>query len=136
MKDNEVLNYIILSGVVQAVQNLGLATIPLFVGWILENYGYRQLEFFNVAMLGAAILGTFALLWSSKVSHMGYLHMTTKTRDHFETTQEYYDMMKKVSGESRAAAHQEHLINGTTGIDNPNYRAYFLLVNLDVVIFP
>ena len=115
------MNYIISSGVVQAVQNLGLATIPLFVGWILENYGYRQLEFFNVAMLGAAILGTFALLWSSKVSHMGYLHMTTKTRDHFETTQEYYDMMKKVSGESRAAAHQEHLINGTTGIDNPNY---------------
>merc|ERR1712212_496876 len=85
-------------GVVQAIQNLGLAVVQLLITWIQQKYGWTALEIFNVGCLGASILGTLALLWSSKTQHMGYLHMTTKTRDQFETTRAYFDMMQKASG--------------------------------------
>ena len=96
---------------VQAVQNLGLSVVTLLVGWMVENLGYYWLEVFNAGCLVAAILGSLALLWSSKAQHMGYLHMRTKQRNYFETTKEYFAMMKKVSGEA-----------ANVTVENPNYQ--------------
>lgn len=101
-------------GVVQAVQNLGLAVVQLLVTWIKENHGWTAVEVFNVGCLAASILGTVALLWSSKTHHMGYLHMTTKTRNHFETTPAYFDMMQKASG-----TRVDPIIAG--GVENQNF---------------
>ena len=89
---------VLFSGVVQAVQNLGLAVVPLLIGLIKDNYGWVALEWFNIGCLVAAIVGSLGLWLCSKVQHMGYLHMTTPTRDRFEKSQAYFDMMQKASG--------------------------------------
>ena len=105
-------------GVVQAVQNLGLALIQMLMSWVKEksDSNWPLLEGLYVAFLGAATLGTLGLLWSSHKQHMGYLHMTTKTRDQFETTKAYFDMMQKVSG-----TEVQPEIAG--GVENPNFDA-------------
>ena len=102
------------SGVVQAVQNLGLAVVPLLIGWIKDNYGWVALEWFNIGCLVAAIVGSLGLWLCSKVQHMGYLHMTTPTRDCFEKTQAYFDMMQRVSG-----TRVDPAIEG--GVENQNF---------------
>lgn len=94
---------------VQAVQNLGLAVVPLLIGWIKDNYGWVALEWFNIGCLVAAIVGSLGLWLCSKVQHMGYLHMTTPTRDCFEKTQAYFDMMQKASG--TRSFHVEGVVN-------------------------
>ena len=103
-------------GVVQAVQNLGLAVVPLLIGWIKQTYGWAALEWFNMGCLVAAIVGTVGLWWSSKMQHMGYLHMTTPTRNQFEKTQEYFDMMQKASGT------RNQPVTEKGGVDNPSFK--------------
>ena len=103
-------------GVVQAVQNLGLAVVPLLIGWIKQTYGWAALEWFNMGCLVAAIFGTVGLWWSSKMQHMGYLHMTTPTRNQFEKTQEYFNMMQKASGTRNQPATEKG------GVDNPSFK--------------
>ena len=105
---------ILCTGAVQAIQNLGLAVVQLLITWIRQTYGWVELELFNVGCLVASILGTLGLLWSSKAQHMGYLHMTTKTRDKFETTKAYFDMMQRVSG-----TRVDPAIEG--GVENQNF---------------
>ena len=40
----------------QAIQNLGLAVVPIVAGYIVDNNGYLMLEVFFLAMLSLALV--------------------------------------------------------------------------------
>ncbi len=47
----------------QAIQNLGLAVVPLVAGWLVDSHGYLLLEvMFLVCLCVALIAGTSPLI--------------------------------------------------------------------------
>ena len=47
----------------QAIQNLGLAVVPIIAGYIVDNNGYLMLEVFFLAMLCIALIaGAYMVL--------------------------------------------------------------------------
>jgi len=75
------LHYVnVLKGLMQAIQNLGLAVIALLAGLIVDKYGYLWLEVFFIFWLVLATVAT-VILWLVDLSYNGrYLNMTAKER--------------------------------------------------------
>ncbi|XP_026281506.1 major facilitator superfamily domain-containing protein 1 [Frankliniella occidentalis] len=70
-------------GVMQSVQNLGLALITLVCGIIVDNGGYLMLEIFFLACLCVALVTTVVIyLYDSK--HGGILNMSADDREVYE----------------------------------------------------
>ena len=71
-------------GLMQAVQNAGLAVISLLAGYIVDRFGYIWLEVFFIGWLILALITTVILIltdaWTS-----GYLNMTSYRRKKYET---------------------------------------------------
>ena len=81
-------------GATTSIQNFGLAFIGFAAGIIKgKDETYVWLEIFYIAWLVIAILTT-ALLWFLDYRQYNYLFMTEKEKKVFETTPEYYKMMR------------------------------------------
>ncbi|TRY74960.1 hypothetical protein TCAL_08667 [Tigriopus californicus] len=66
-------------GLMQAVQNAGLATITLLAGLIVDSFGYLWLEVFFMGCLCIALFGGIAL-WVVDARGNGILNMTRQER--------------------------------------------------------
>jgi len=64
----------------QAIQNLGLATITLLAGLIVDNYGYLWLEVFFIFWLVLTTLATVGLWLIDLYYNDRYLNMSAKER--------------------------------------------------------
>lgn len=64
----------------QAVQNLGLATISLLAGLIVDSYGYLWLEIFFIGWLLLAAFASIAIWLVDKILGKGYLNMSAGQR--------------------------------------------------------
>ena len=82
------------SGAMTSIQNLGLTIIGVCAGKIKDqDETYVWLEIFYIAWLAIAIITT-VLLWFLDYRQYNYLFMTEKEKKVFETTPEYYKMMR------------------------------------------
>lgn len=63
----------------QAIQNLGLATIAMAAGWIVDNAGYMWLEMFFLLWLAIAFVAVI-LLWMNDFNKEGCLNMSISQR--------------------------------------------------------
>lgn len=63
----------------QAIQNLGLATIAMAAGWIVDHIGYMWLEMFFLGWLAIAFTSVI-LLWMNDYNRRGCLNMTISQR--------------------------------------------------------
>jgi len=70
-------------GLMQAIQNLGLAVITMMAGMIVDNHGYIWLELFFIFWLMVALICTIAI-WLIDISGDGYLNMGIQERDDFD----------------------------------------------------
>lgn len=75
-------------GLMQAVQNAGLAIITLLAGLIVDSCGYFWLEVFFMVCLLLALLGGIAL-WIVDARSHGILNMTRQERVDFVTKCQY-----------------------------------------------
>lgn len=66
-------------GLMQSVQNLGLAVIPLITGQIVDNAGYFVLEVFFLALLCIALIASIVLLFYDRFKN-GILGVSQKER--------------------------------------------------------
>lgn len=77
-------------GIMQAIQNLGLAVISLLAGYIVDRYGYLWLEIFFIGWLILAAVSTIFIfladLWKD-----GYLNMSAKQRAQFDKSKAIVD---------------------------------------------
>ena len=81
-------------GATTSIQNFGLTFIGFAAGVIVDqDETYVWLEIFYIAWLIVAILIT-VLLWFLDYRQHNYLFMTEKEKKVFETTPEYYKMMR------------------------------------------
>ena len=81
-------------GATTSIQNFGLAIIGFCAGLIKgQDETYLWLEIFYIAWLVIAILTT-GLLWFLDYRQHHYLFMSEKQKRVFETTPEYYEMMR------------------------------------------
>ena len=62
------------SGMMQAIQNLGLALCNMLTGLIVDQEGYIWLELFFVFWLAIALVCTI-VVWLIDISGDGYLNM-------------------------------------------------------------
>jgi len=81
-------------GLMQAIQNLGLALITMLAGLIVDGHGYIWLELFFIFWLVVALVATIAI-WLIDISGDGYLNMGIQQRDDF-------DKAKKAAEEEEA----------------------------------
>jgi len=89
-------------GLMQAIQNLGLALITLAAGSIVDDYGYYYLELFFMFWLGLALVSTVCM-WICDCTTSGYLNMSIEAR-------EKYDQARLDAVEaSRVSAHHKLL---------------------------
>jgi len=89
-------------GLMQAIQNLGLALITMAAGRIVDDYGYYWLEIFFIFWLGLALVSTVCVLFCDLGSR-GYLNMSISAR-------EKYDEERLAAMEaSRVSAHHKLL---------------------------
>lgn len=70
-------------GLMQAIQNLGLAALTMLAGAIVDRHGYIWLELFFIFWLVIALVGTIAL-WLMDISGDGYLNMGISQREAFD----------------------------------------------------
>lgn len=97
-----------LSGIAQAIQNLGLALVSLLVGLIVDKAGYVYLEAFFVGLLGIATLCSLALFVIDR-KNFGYLNMNLVQRKAFESSLDY----KRLLGiDPDDGQDREALVNG------------------------
>lgn len=66
-------------GMMQSVQNMGLATISIFTGFLVENYGYMILQMFFIVLSLIALVAAFILFAIDKAKG-GYLGMSAKDK--------------------------------------------------------
>lgn len=71
-------------GLMQAIQNLGLAVISLLAGLIVDNLGYMWLELFFIFWLLLATTCTITI-WLIDSSGTGYLNMSKSQRKEFDS---------------------------------------------------
>ena len=71
-------------GLMQAIQNLGLAVISLLAGLIVDKYGYLWLEVFFIGWLVVASILTLLIWIMDQWKNNGYLNMTPAQRKSFE----------------------------------------------------
>ena len=70
-------------GMMQAIQNLGLALCNMLTGLIVDQEGYIWLEMFFIFWLAVALVCTIAV-WLIDISGDGYLNMGTQQREDFD----------------------------------------------------
>ena len=70
-------------GMMQAIQNLGLALCNMLTGLIVDQEGYIWLEMFFIFWLAVALVCTIAV-WLIDISGDGYLNMGTNQREEFD----------------------------------------------------
>ena len=70
----------LISGLMQAIQNLGLAAIALLAGLIVDQYGYLWLEVFFIFWLSLATMATVMLWLVDMYDNDGFLNMSLKER--------------------------------------------------------
>ena len=68
----------------QAIQNLGLASVSLIAGLIVDNYGYIWLEVFFIFWLVLAAIATVLLWLVDFHSETKFLNLSTKQRKELE----------------------------------------------------
>ncbi|KAI1287440.1 Major facilitator superfamily domain-containing protein 1 [Halotydeus destructor] len=66
-------------GIMQSVQNLGLAVVPMIAGLIIDSYGYIVLEVFFLSCICVCVI-CIVLLYVSDEKRGGHLNMTIKQR--------------------------------------------------------
>ena len=76
----------------KALQNLGLGTISLLVGFIVDALGYFWLEIFFIGCLCLSITAS-VVMWVLDYLDANYLNMTASQRALFEQTPKYKRMM-------------------------------------------
>ncbi|KAF7990761.1 hypothetical protein HCN44_000566 [Aphidius gifuensis] len=82
-------------GIAQAVQNLGLTIVSLLAGNIVVTKGYFELELFFLAWLWISLI-TSVLVWISDISKLdGYLNMTPKQREIYDSTRPTIDSLER-----------------------------------------
>jgi MFS family permease len=89
-------------GIMQAIQNLGLAIVPIVAGYIVDNNGYLMLEVFFVAMLCIALMSG-VLLYVLDSGAGGELNKTAWARNREEKEKKAREEMeaeKKRAGEA------------------------------------
>jgi hypothetical protein len=64
----------------QAIQNLGLASVSLLSGLIVDEYGYLWLEVFFIFWLVLATIATVLLWLVDMYMSGGYLNMSAERR--------------------------------------------------------
>ncbi|XP_064638715.1 major facilitator superfamily domain-containing protein 1-like isoform X2 [Lineus longissimus] len=74
-------------GIMQSIQNLGLAVISIVAGLIVDSKGYLFLEVFFLAWLCLALIGA-VLLYVTDATRGGRLNMSAGTRRNIEELQE------------------------------------------------
>ncbi|XP_053625696.1 major facilitator superfamily domain-containing protein 1-like isoform X2 [Plodia interpunctella] len=67
-------------GICQAVQNLGLATVLILAGIIVDKYGYLMLEMFFLGCLFISLIAA-VLIYIMDSANNGVLNMSPKMRD-------------------------------------------------------
>lgn len=77
-------------GIMQSVQNLGLAVVPLIAGWLIDLKGYIVLEVFFLACLCITII-FIVLLYVSDSNRGGELNMSIKTRRALEASRKKHE---------------------------------------------
>ena len=75
--------YFFFLGMMQAIQNLGLALCNMLTGLIVDQEGYIWLEMFFIFWLAVALVCTIAV-WLIDISGDGYLNMGTQQREDFD----------------------------------------------------
>ncbi len=70
----------------QAIQNIGLASVSLLSGLIVDHYGYIWLEVFFVFWLVLASLATVLLWLVDYHSELQFLNMSTVQRKALDKT--------------------------------------------------
>lgn len=70
-------------GIMQAVQNLGMAIVTMMAGRIVDDQGYLVLEVFFLAWLCLSLVAT-VLIWVMNASRGGLLNMSVAQRDKHE----------------------------------------------------
>ncbi|CAB4062332.1 unnamed protein product [Lepeophtheirus salmonis] len=68
-------------GIMQAIQNLGLAIVPLGAGVIVDNYGYIWLEIYFIFWLTIAIIATLTMWLIDLNFNDSFLNMDAGTRN-------------------------------------------------------
>ena len=68
----------------QAIQNLGLASVSLIAGLIVDNYGYIWLEVFFIFWLVLAAIATVLLWLVDFHSETKFLNLSTRQRKELE----------------------------------------------------
>jgi nitrate/nitrite transporter NarK len=66
-------------GIMQSVQNLGLAVTPMIAGWLVDYKGYIVLEVFFLASMCVTVI-FIVLLYVSDSNSGGHLNMSVKQR--------------------------------------------------------
>ena len=96
-----------ITGLMQAIQNLGLAAIALLAGLIVDQYGYLWLEVFFIFWLSLATIATVMLWLVDMYDNDGYLNMSLKERKVREENEE----AKKLEDETNLLSdHDAHSI--------------------------
>ena len=67
-------------GLMQAIQNLGLALMTMVSGYVVDKHGYLWLEIFFALWLVIALICT-VFIWLIDLNGSGYLNMSTKQRE-------------------------------------------------------
>ena len=75
--------YSAFSGLMQSIQNFGMAIATMFAGMIVDRHGYIWLEIFFIFWLIIAAVCT-VLMWLIDVHGDKYLNMTMKQRTKFD----------------------------------------------------
>lgn len=70
-------------GIMQAVQNLGMAVVTMLAGRIVDGQGYLVLEVFFLGWLCLSLVAT-VLIWVMNASRGGLLNMSVAERDKHE----------------------------------------------------
>ncbi|KAA0201581.1 hypothetical protein HAZT_HAZT003892 [Hyalella azteca] len=67
-------------GIMQSIQNLGLALISMLSGFVVDNYGYLMLEVLNLICLSLAVGSTGVIYVVDMIQDGGYLMKPNKER--------------------------------------------------------
>lgn len=112
-------------GICQAVQNLGLATVMILSGIIVDKYGYLMLEMFFMACLFVTLI-TAVLIYIMDSASNGVLNMSphmrestkpqTRTRENDETanllgSEDYTDQEETDSGRGHDSLQEQLSVN-------------------------
>lgn len=74
-------------GMMQSVQNMGLATISIFTGFLVQNYGYMVLQMFFIILCIIGLVAAF-LLFAIDNAKGGYLGKSAKDKKEFKQQEE------------------------------------------------